>query len=27
MAWPDLQEWFADAQREPEQIDELDVEF
>ncbi len=27
MAWPPLQEWFAAAQREPEQIDELDIEF
>lgn len=27
MAWPHLQEWFAAAQREPEQIDELDIEF
>jgi glutathione S-transferase len=27
MAWPDMQEWFAAAQREPEQIDELDIEF
>ncbi len=27
VAWPDLKEWFAAAQREPEQIDELDVEF
>lgn len=27
MAWPDMKEWFAAAQREPEQIDELDVEF
>jgi len=27
MAWPDMQEWFAAAQKEPEQIDELDIEF
>jgi glutathione S-transferase len=27
MAWPPMREWFAAAQREPEQIDELDVEF
>ncbi|HET6608325.1 MAG TPA: glutathione S-transferase family protein [Rhodopila sp.] len=27
MAWPDMREWFAAAQHEPEQIDELDVEF
>jgi glutathione S-transferase len=27
LAWPDMQEWFAAAQREPEQIDELDIEF
>jgi glutathione S-transferase len=27
MSWPDMREWFAAAQREPEQIDELDVEF
>ena len=27
MAWPDMREWFAAAQKEPEQIDELDVEF
>lgn len=26
-AWPDMKEWFAAAQREPEQIDELDIEF
>jgi glutathione S-transferase len=25
--WPDMQEWFAAAQKEPEQIDELDIEF
>ena len=27
MAWPDLQEWYAAALDEPEQIEELDVEF
>ena len=27
LAWPDMREWFAAAQREPEQIDELDIEF
>lgn len=27
MTWPDMREWFAAAQREPEHIDELDVEF
>jgi glutathione S-transferase len=27
MAWPDMREWFAAAQHEPEQIEELDVEF
>jgi glutathione S-transferase len=27
MAWPDMQEWWAAAQHEPEQIEELDVEF
>lgn len=27
MAWPDMQAWFAAAQSEPEQIDELDIEF
>jgi glutathione S-transferase len=27
MAWPDMREWFAAAQKEPEQIDELDIEF
>jgi glutathione S-transferase len=27
LAWPDMKEWFAAAQHEPEQIDELDVEF
>jgi len=27
MAWRDMKEWFAAAQREPEQIDELDIEF
>jgi glutathione S-transferase len=25
--WPDMQDWFAAAQKEPEQIDELDIEF
>ena len=25
--WPDMKEWFAAAQKEPEQIDELDIEF
>ncbi len=27
LAWPDMREWFASAQKEPEQIEELDVEF
>ena len=27
MGWPDMREWFAAAQKEPEQIDELDIEF
>ncbi len=27
MAWPDLQEWTAAAMEEPEQIEELDIEF
>ena len=27
LAWPDLAEWWAAAQREPEQIEELDIEF
>jgi glutathione S-transferase len=27
MAWSDMREWFAAAQKEPEQIDELDIEF
>lgn len=27
MAWPDLQEWTAAAADEPEQIEELDIEF
>lgn len=27
LAWPDMREWFAAAQREPEQIEELDIEF
>lgn len=27
MAWSDMREWFAAAQKEPEQIEELDVEF
>lgn len=27
MAWPDLQEWTAAAAAEPEQIEELDIEF
>jgi glutathione S-transferase len=27
IAWPDLKEWTAAAQLEPEQIEELDVEF
>jgi len=26
-AWPEMKEWFAAAQQEPDQIDELDVEF
>lgn len=27
MAWPEMKAWFAAAQHEPEQIDELDIEF
>ena len=27
LGWSDLKEWWAAAQREPEQIEELDVEF
>jgi glutathione S-transferase len=27
LAWPDLREWTEAALREPEQIDELEVEF
>ena len=27
MGWPDMKEWFTTAQKEPEQIDELDIEF
>jgi glutathione S-transferase len=27
MSWPEMKEWFAAAQKEPEQIDELDIEF
>ena len=27
MGWPEMKEWFAAAQKEPEQIDELDIEF
>jgi glutathione S-transferase len=27
MAWREMKEWFAAAQKEPEQIDELDIEF
>ena len=27
MGWPAMQEWIAAALREPEQIEELDVEF
>jgi glutathione S-transferase len=27
MAWPDMAEWVAEAKREPEDIDELEVEF
>lgn len=27
MAWEPMREWFAAAQKEPEQIDELDIEF
>ncbi len=27
LEWPDLREWWASAQREPEQIEELDIEF
>ena len=27
MAWPDMQTWVADALREPEQIEELDIDM
>jgi glutathione S-transferase len=27
MAWPDMLEWIAAAQQEPEEIEELEVEF
>lgn len=27
MQWPDMQEWIAAAQQEPEAIEELDIEF
>jgi glutathione S-transferase len=27
LAWPDMREWWAAAQREPEIIEELDIEF
>ncbi len=27
MSWAPMREWFAAAQKEPEQIDELDIEF
>ena len=27
LAWPDMREWYSSAQREPEQIEELDIEF
>jgi glutathione S-transferase len=27
MAWREMKDWFAAAQKEPEQIDELDIEF
>jgi glutathione S-transferase len=27
LSWPDMKEWFAAAQSEPEHIDELDIEF
>jgi glutathione S-transferase len=27
IAWPDMQEWIATAKREPEEIEELEVEF
>lgn len=27
MAWGDMREWFAAASREPEEIEELEVEF
>jgi glutathione S-transferase len=27
MAWREMKEWFAAAQKEPDQIDELDIEF
>ena len=27
LGWPDMREWWAAAQREPEQIEELDIEF
>jgi glutathione S-transferase len=26
-AWQPMREWFAAAQKEPEHIDELDIEF
>jgi glutathione S-transferase len=27
MAWTEMREWVTAAQKEPEQIDELDIEF
>ena len=27
MAWPDMVEWIAAAKEEPEEIEELEVEF
>jgi glutathione S-transferase len=27
MAWPDMKSWVADAKKEPEQIEELDVDM
>jgi glutathione S-transferase len=27
MAWPDMLEWIAAAKHEPEEIEELEVEF
>lgn len=27
MNWPDMREWVAAAKREPEEIEELEIEF